>query len=150
MAILRPFGWSGWDWREPSEFDRVRREMNRLFRNLEGVAGEPRAGVFPLTNFSEDSDNYYVRAELPGMKNEDIDISLTGESLTLSGERKIPVENAKYHRREREAGKFSRVLGLPGPVDVEKADASFADGILTVILPKAEAAKPRQISVATK
>jgi HSP20 family protein len=128
----------------------MRRDMDRLFQGLTGaVSGEPGAGVFPLANVTEDKNNYYVRAELPGVKAEDLDISVTGENMSISGERKIPVEGeeARYHRRERNAGKFSRMLSLPGHIDTQKVEASCANGILTVVLPKAEAAKPKQISV---
>jgi HSP20 family protein len=124
--------------------------MERLF---EGVPGwpfrEPTAGVFPLTNVTEDNHNYYVRAELPGIAAGEIDISVTGEGLSISGERKIgpEKEEAKYHRKEREAGKFSRVINLPGHIDPEKVEASCVDGVLTVILSKAQAAKPKQITV---
>jgi HSP20 family protein len=129
----------------------MRREMDRLFEGLSGgLSREPTAGVFPLTNTTEDNDNYYVRAELPGVGADQLDITVTGDSLSISGERKIPAETeeVKYHRKEREAGKFSRMIGLPGQIDTEKVDASCGDGILTVVLPKAAAAKPRQISVA--
>ncbi len=76
-------------------------------------------------------------------------ISVTGDTLTLSGERKLPEEseNASYHRREREAGSFSRVISLPTRLDVAKVKALAEDGVLTVVLPKAESAKPRQIAV---
>ena len=109
----------------------------------------PAAGVFPLTNVTEDSDNYYVRAELPGITSDELDIQVTAKGISISGERKIPVEgnNVKYHRREREAGKFSRTINLPENVDVNKVDASLKNGILTVIIPKSEVAKPRQITV---
>jgi len=119
----------------------------------EGLTGrtfrEPVAGVFPLMNVTEDSDNYYLRAELPGIKAEDLDISVTGDTLSIAGERKIETENenAKYHRSEREAGKFSRIITLPGQIDTGKVEAGSADGILTVVMPKAEIAKPKQISV---
>jgi len=98
---------------------------------------------------TEDKDNYYVRAELPGLKAEDLDISVTGDTLSISGERKLPAEDekAKYHRREREAGRFSRILSLPARTDTKKVEAVCTDGVLTVTLPKAEAAKPKQISV---
>jgi HSP20 family protein len=100
-------------------------------------------------NVTEDKDNYYVRAELPGIKAEDLDISASGDSLTVAGERKPAPENsgATYHRRERDSGRFSRILTLPGPVSAEAINAEMADGVLTVVLPKAEAAKPKQISV---
>ena len=128
----------------------MRREMDRLKDGFtSGFFRQPVAGVFPAMNMSENSDHYFVRAELPGVKSEDIDISVTIDSLSISGERKIPAESAeaKYHRREREAGKFSRIVNLPSHVDPEKVEASCKDGILTVILPKDVVTKPKQISV---
>jgi len=116
-----------------------------------GLLGTPAAGVFPLMNITEGKDNFYVRAELPGLKAGDLDISVTGDTLTIAGERKIPAEDekAKYHRREREAGRFSRIITLPAQVDTGKVEAHSKDGLLTVILPKAEAAKPKQITIKT-
>jgi HSP20 family protein len=140
-------------WRSPfEELERMRRDMDRLFEDLTGgMFREPRAGVFPLVNVTEGSDNYYVRAELPGIKAEDLDISVTGNSLSIAGERRIRAEDEKanYHRREREAGKFNRVISLPAQVDTAKVEASCVDGILTVVLAKSEAAKPTQITVKT-
>ena len=129
-----------WGWRTPfAEMDRLREQLER---------GNRWSGVFPLINVTEDKDNYRIRAELPGLKAEDLDISATAASVALSGERKIPVEEgASYHRRERRAGKFSRLLTLPTDVDSSKVEAEFSNGVLTVRLPKAEAAKPRQITV---
>jgi HSP20 family protein len=144
-------GAPGWGWMNPlEEIERMRTQMERLSSGLSGVfTGEPASGVFPLMNVTEDKDNYYVRAELPGIKAEDLNISVTGDSLTVEGERKLPDENsgATYHRRERDSGRFSRILTLPGLVDAEAINAKMADGVLTVVLPKAEAAKPKQISV---
>lgn len=107
------------------------------------------AGVFPLINLTEDKNAFYVRAELPGMTSDSLDIQVVGRNLTISGERTIPTEGkeARYHRREREAGGFSRVIGLPGDIDVDSVSASMANGLLTVTLPKSEASKPKQISV---
>jgi len=150
MAIFRPVDWPTRPWGGFDELDRMRRDVDRLF---EGLAGrffrEPSAGVFPLTNITENDSQYYVRAELPGMVSDEIDISVTGDSLSISGERKIrsEKEEANYHRREREAGKFSRMISLPGQIDTEKVEARCVDGVLTITLPKAEAAKPRQITV---
>ena len=136
------------------ELERMRQQMDRLFEDLsEGILREPTfsAGVFPLVNVSEDKDNYYVRAELPGVKPEDLDISATVDSLIITGERKISEEeNVNFHRREREAGKFSRVISLPGQIDPDKVEAKCKNGILTVILPKAETAKTRQIAIKTE
>jgi HSP20 family protein len=116
-----------------------------------GLLSEPAAGVFPLMNVTEGQDNYYVRAELPGFEADDLDISVTGDTLSISGERKLPVEDekARYHRREREAGRFSRIISLPAQMDTGKVEANCTDGVLTVVLPKAEAAKPKQITVKT-
>ncbi len=133
------------------ELERMRQQMDKLFEDLsEGIIREPTisSGVFPLVNLTEDKNNYYIRAELPGIKPEDLDISVTADSIVISGERKIPEEeNVNYHRREREAGKFSRVISLPGQIDVEKVEAKCKNGILTIILPKSEATKTRQITV---
>jgi HSP20 family protein len=132
------------------DFDRLRREMDQLFGALSGgTLPMPSAGVFPLINVTEDTNNYYVRAELPGMKSDELDIQVTGNGISISGERKIPVEgnNIKYHRREREAGTFSRSINLPGEIDVNKVEASMENGVLKINIPKSEAAKPRQITV---
>lgn len=132
------------------ELDRMRWEMDKLFEGLtRGFYREPSAGVFPLVNMTESKDSFIIRAEIPGINSEDIDISVTHDSLSISGERKIPAEKeeAKYHRREREAGKFSRIVSLPGQVDTGKVEAKCVDGILTVTLPKSEAIKPKQITI---
>lgn len=151
MLLRRTTGWPARGFGSAfEELDRLRRQMDWLTRGFGGVLqGEPGAGVFPLMNVTEDKDNFYVRAELPGIKAEDLDISITGNTLSVSGERKIPAEEASatFHRREREAGKFSRVITLPTQVDPQKVEAKGAFGILTVTLPKAEAARPKQIVV---
>jgi HSP20 family protein len=107
------------------------------------------AGVFPLINLSEDKNSYYVRAELPGVKGDELDIQVTANNLAISGQRKIAEEgeSARYHRKEREAGSFSRMIGLPGDINPDKVDAKLANGILTITVAKAEAAKPKQITV---
>jgi HSP20 family protein len=151
MLLRRLTGWPMGDWRSPfEELEQIRREIDRAYGDLSGrVFRAQIAGVFPLTNVFEEKDNYYIRAELPGIKADELDISVTADSLSISGERKIAMEkeNARYHRREREAGKFSRMISLPSQVDPEKADARSANGVLTVVLPKAQAAKPKQIAV---
>ena len=135
-----------------AELERMRRQMDALssifFRGMPERRGLS-AGVFPLLNLTENQENYYIRTELPGLKAEDLGIQIVDKTLTISGERKIPEEGekAKYHRREREAGKFSRAIGLPGDIDSDKVEAKMRDGFLTITIPKAEAAKPRQITV---
>jgi HSP20 family protein len=153
MIWRRITGFPASEWTSPfDELERMRRDMDRLSEGLtRGLLREPMAGVFPLMNVTEDKDDYYVRAELPGLKADDLDISVTGDTLSISGERRIPAEDekAQYHRREREAGKFSRIVSLPAQVDTGKVEARCTDGVLTVVLPKAEAAKPKQIAVKT-
>lgn len=150
MFYRRMTGFPVWRLRNPSEeVEKMRRQMDQW---LDGFASMSRqgaqAGVFPLVNLTEDADRYYVRAELPGVTSDHLDIQATGKSLAIAGERKITVsEGVKYHRREREAGKFSRIIALPREIDASKVEASLANGILKVMIPKAEAAKPRQISV---
>lgn len=153
--MFRRIDWPTVDWTSPfADLERMRRQLDELSGTLgRGTRGlpEPWAGVYPLMNVSEDKDNFYVRAELPGVKADDLDISVTGKNLSIGGERKIQAEDekAKYHRREREAGRFSRVVTLPMDVDASKVEAHCVDGVLSLVLPKAEAAKPKQISVKT-
>ena len=151
MLLRRMSAWPRGQWTRPlEELERMRRQMDWMSSGLSsGQFREPTAGVFPLMNVTEDKDNYYVRAELPGVTADDLDISVTGDALSISGERKISVEDekAQYHRREREAGKFSRIVSLPTQMDTGKVEANCTDGVLTVVLPKAEAVKPRQIAV---
>jgi HSP20 family protein len=148
MITRSLFGYPVWRSRSPfEELARLRTDMDRLFNVMDSP--DRGAGVFPAINLSQDKDNYYLRAELPGIDGDDLDIQATGQNISISGERKIPSEseNAKYHRREREAGTFSRALTLPGDIDADKVDATFVRGILNVVIPKAEAQKPRQITV---
>lgn len=151
MFYRRLFNVPSWGFnRTFRDFDRLQRQMDELYGALSGgTLPMPSAGVFPLTNVTEDNNNYYVRAELPGIKSDELDIQVTAKSISISGERKIPAEssNAKYHRREREAGKFSRSVSLPDDVDVDKVDAKLNNGILTLVIPKAEKTKPKQIKV---
>lgn len=153
MIFRRMSGWPEWDWTSPfEELERMRRQMDFLSEGLtRGLWSRPAAGVFPLMNVTEDKESYYVRAELPGLKADDLDISVTGDTLSIGGERKLAAEDesARYHRREREAGRFSRIVSLPGRIDTGEVEARCTDGVLTVVLPKAEEAKPKQITVKT-
>jgi len=132
------------------ELDRLQQQMDSLFQNVPGRGRQSgRAGVYPLVNISEDQEHIYVRAELPGVNPDDLDITIKEQHLVMRGERKIPTEekNANYHRRERESGFFRRVLRLPIQVDPDKVEAACKDGILTITLAKPEEVKPRQITV---
>jgi HSP20 family protein len=150
MIYRRIFGVPGWEAKSPfSELENMRRQVDRLYQGLFSPYARPAAGVFPLINLTEGKDRYMVRAELPGVSSDELDIQATANTLSLSGERKIPEEDsrAKYHRRERESGRFSRVVSLPGEINPDKVEASLVNGILTIVVSKAEASKPRQISV---
>jgi len=150
MIYRRLFNFPSYRVRSPwDELHRMRRRLDRMFDD--SPQQRTSAGVFPLLNLTEDKDNYYVRAELPGVKGDELDIQVTGNNLAISGERKIAAENegARYHRREREAGTFSRMIGLPGEVNTDKVDASLENGVLSITISKAEIAKPKQISVSS-
>jgi HSP20 family protein len=132
------------------QLDRMRRQFERLFDGDLGMQpGLIGSGVFPQINLTEDADRFYLRAELPGVTSEQLEIQATGKNLTLSGERKIEAEGEgfRYHRRERDAGKFSRVIAMPSDIDPDRIEAKLEDGLLTVRVPKAEAVKPRQITI---
>jgi len=135
-----------------SDFDQIRREMLRLLDTATGDgAADTTAGVFPPMNITQDDDNFYLRAEIPGIKPAELSISALRNRVSISGKREIPREHERvsYHRKERPEGAFNRAVTLPTEVDAERVDARYADGILTLKLPKAEQAKPRQISVKT-
>jgi len=141
----------GWPGSLFAEMDRMARQMDVLTR---AMLGRPAlqmfpSKVFPAVNIAENKDKYFIRAELPGIKADEIELQVSGKNLTISGERKIRSEGqkVKYHRREREAGKFSRVIGLPGEIDGDNVGARMVDGVLVVELAKSEAAKPKQITV---
>lgn len=117
-------------------------ELDRLFE-------APLRAWAPALDVREDKDSYTVRAELPGIKREEIEVSIQDGTLVISGERKAETvdENTEVHRQERYFGKFSRALTLPTAVAGDKVKASHKDGVLTIVLPKAEEAKPKQITV---
>jgi HSP20 family protein len=102
-----------------------------------------------VLDVQEDKDNFRVRVELPGLKREDITVSIEDGTLVISGERKTETadESTEVHRQERYYGKFSRALTLPSAVAANQVKATYKDGILTVTLPKAEEAKPKTITV---
>jgi HSP20 family protein len=136
---------------EVSEVDRLRQEMDRLFNVFSTGAGPFYSRVYPALNLTEESDHFYVRAELPGVKPESLDINVVEGRLVIRGERKIETEsqNTNYHRRERESGFFRRAIALPAKVDADKVTGGIKNGILTIKLPKSEEAKPRKITVKT-
>jgi HSP20 family protein len=128
-------------------FDRA---FTQLFQPEHGT--QLLAGWVPAVDLYQDKDTLTVKCELPGMKKEDIDISLHEGFLTISGERKHEEKKkeGEVYRTERYEGRFSRSLALASKVDANKINATYKDGVLTVVLPKAEEAKPKQIQVNVK
>ena len=130
----------------------LRRDLNSAFRPQDGVFQGTR-GVYPLVNLHESEDGYVLTAELPGVSPDNVAVSLEGSTVTLSGERKIeyPVgKGTAIHHRERQSGSFRRAFELPAEIDVEHARAIHKNGVLTLTLPKAASAKPRQIAIETR
>jgi HSP20 family protein len=133
-------------------FADLRNEIDRLFdAPFSGLTDAPRftTGWSPAFDVYENQDNFTVVAELPGVKKEDLAISLHEGRLSISGERKREEksENTEVYRSERVFGRFQRTFTLPTAVTADKVTAKFTDGVLTVTLPKAEEAKPKQIDV---
>lgn len=132
-----------WDpWRELARFER---DVNRAF----GVPAWGPQGAGPAVNVRADHEKVTITAELPGVSLIDVDVSVVGRRLTIRGERRTtePDGGGRYHRREREAGRFGRAVTLPYPVEADQVAATLKDGVLTVTLPRAEADRPRRIAV---
>ena len=139
-------------WPAFERLSNLREEMDRLFEAP--LAGLVRSSNFlsgwsPALDVYEDKDTYTVKAELPGMKKEEINVSLQEGTLSIFGERKAEnkYEGAEVYRAERYVGRFQRSVLLPGSVAVDKISAKYKDGVLTVTLPKTEESKPKQIDV---
>lgn len=142
-----------WNWSPLGQLSSLRDEINRLFEAPADGSGSDVFNLWsPALDLYENNDALVLRAELPGMKKEEIDISLHENSITISGERKNEkkYEGSETSRSERFFGRFQRTLGLPKKVDPAGVKANYRDGILTVTLPKAEEAKPRQIAITSK
>ncbi len=135
-------------------FDRwisLRDDLNTLFElpfwSNFGRQSQLFSGWSPALDLYQNTDDVIALVELPGMRKEDIEISLHNGTLTISGERKSETSDGAAERTERYVGKFRRSINLPTRVDASKVSATYRDGILTVTLPKAEEAKPKQIQV---
>ncbi len=148
MAI---YGFSSPGWGDSWQpFDELRRELGALMDDWGARASRgARAGVFPPVNLYETEREYVLTAEVPGLRGEDLDVTLDGQRLTLRGERRIdaPAENVSVHRRERQAGVFHRTVALPENVDREKVEATYRHGVLVVRIPKPAAQQPRRIAI---
>jgi HSP20 family protein len=144
--VIRRYGFS--------PFQQLRQEMDRVAGDFFGPSGAAALGgpaatrTFPALNVWEAGESLFAEAEVPGVKAEDLDISVVENDLTIRGVRRsMPAAGTAYHRQERGAGEFTRVLRLPFDVDAEKVEATLCDGVLFVKLPKAESAKPKKIKV---
>lgn len=137
------------DWDVGSELAQLQREMNRLTRRAARPVARRGGRIFPAIIVSATDERLVVRAEVPGMKLEDFDISVSDDTLTVQGSRISgeELEGGWYHRRERESGGFSRAIRLVAEVDGDRAEATYVAGVLTVSLPLKMAAKPREIPV---
>lgn len=132
--------------------DLFRNRMNTIFnefdRSYQPGSAWIGAEAYPHTNLSDTGDNLEVVAEVPGVTKEDLQVKIQGNYLQIAGSRKTDApEGFKTHRTERGAGTFSRSFTLPYDVDSAKVEASLKDGLLKLVLPKAESAKPRQIAI---
>jgi HSP20 family protein len=141
-------------WEPLREMMTLREAMDQLF---DDAFTRPRSGssgvsIMPVVDLYQTDDEVVVKANLPGLKADDVQISVTSDVLTLRGEFKSESEQkeATYHILERRSGSFERSVMLPVDVQTEKAKADFEDGVLTISLPKAEAVKPKTISVKAK
>ncbi|MBN1868862.1 Hsp20/alpha crystallin family protein [Candidatus Sumerlaeota bacterium] len=151
----------GWD---------IFQQMERLRRDMDSFLGADAWGwrtrptfrwsflpgraarAYPLLNVGEDENNVYIDALAPGLKPDSVNITAVGEQLSIAGEKPVLGEGIQaeaYHRNERAAGRFVRTIALPAPVDQNKAAAEYKNGVLTITVPKAAQAKPRQISITT-
>lgn len=144
--------WNDWGFRDMertlAEFDALRREMNRVF-DQDGNGRQRRiASGVPRMSLHDQGSELVLRAELPGVAQKDVDVSIDQHLLTLRGERTVhPPEGYSVHRQERGSMRFARSFTLPCRVDAEKANATLERGVLTLVLPKAPEDQPRQIAV---
>jgi len=141
-----------WPFRAPAAFRTfgafdLLRQLDRLLTDVDGDAWEPRAG-FPRVSLDDQGAAFVVRAELPGLAEKDLELSATATTLTLRGERKVDApEGYSVRRSERSNYQFARTLELPSKIDSERVEARLENGVLTVTLPKAPEAQPKQIRV---
>jgi HSP20 family protein len=146
----RPFGTVS-RWEPFRELQEIQQEMNRLFDSFFGRPATVSAERtwFPLCDMWETKDDLYVAFELPGVREKDIQLTITGDLLTVKGERRWEREQRddSYHRLERVYGKFERSVPLPVSVQADKVKATYRDGVLEIRLPKAEEVKPKEIKI---
>lgn len=141
-------------WRPFDERLTFRREMDRLFDNFFGTESKllPNGNWMPDIDMSETDDEIVVRMDIPGMEQKDIKVSMSGDYLTISGERKEELEEKKkhFHSIERQLGMFERTIPIPTAVDDKKVNAEYQHGVLEVHLPRTPEAKPHRIPVTSR
>ena len=142
-------------WNPYRSWSLINRELENLFEDF-AFPRPRRAGReggddvwYPAMDMKENQNNYMLRAELPGVSKENINVSVAEDVLTISGEKKAEedVKEGGWHRSERVYGNFTRSFRMPGPVDAERIQAEFKDGVLQLTLPKSAAAKPKAIQI---
>jgi HSP20 family protein len=146
MAIVR---WDPWT-TLPTLQDRINRIFEEAFPRSSAKEGEfALADWRPAVDTYEENNNIVIKAELPGVKKENVTIDIKDNMLTLKGERseETEVKEENYYRKERSYGKFHRAFTLPDAVDPNKIEASFKDGVLKISIPKAEEAKSKKIEI---
>lgn len=143
-------------WSPLKELEEMRKDMDRLFEDFFAPVRRrrgwirPEVGVFvPNIEMYDRKNEIVVKAELPGVSKEDIDLTITKDSLTMKGEvkKEEEIKEEDYYACERSYGSFTRTIALPVEVDSEKAKASFKNGVLEIVLPKREEAKPKEIKI---
>lgn len=144
-------------WNPARELMSIEKEFNKLFNSFSNKFGISNEGEnemenavwAPLTDISEDNENYYLNLDVPGVDKNDVKISYSNGNLVIKGERKDEKETKKseYHRIERSFGKFFRSFTLPEKIKEDKIEAKFKDGALSIVIPKADEVKPREIEV---
>lgn len=140
-------------WEPFREMESLRDAMERMFEERSFRPPVPFGGPESLNvDMWETDDNVVVRTSIPGVKADDIDVSVTGDTLTIRAETREEeeVKRENYLRRERRFGSMCRSVTLPGGLETEKAEADYEDGILTLTFPKAEEVKPKSIKVTSK
>jgi HSP20 family protein len=139
MALVR---------RNPAtEFDLFRRQMDQLFKDLTGDRAWNEAIWNPAIELNDAGENLELKAQIPGIKQDDLDVTVNRDSVTISGEYRHENEGQSSYGSEFHYGKFSRTIGLPVSIQQDKAEADYTDGILTLHLPKVEAQSNRKVKI---
>lgn len=143
MALIR--------WRPADRFPRIWDEFDKLFEEFLPTFGEDRV-VYPAIDLYEEDDKYIVKADLPGVTEKDVELTLHDNVLTIKGQKETHKEEKKknYYRSERIYGEFSRSITIPGKIDSDKIAAEFKDGVLSIVLPKKEESKTKKIEIKKK